>query len=281
MITISNDILSVEISELGAELQHVVYNGKQMLWNGDPAVWSGIAPIMFPICGGLKDDRFTYKKKSYTLTKHGFAKKSVFTVEQQSKTSATLLLSSSPETLAQYPWEFELRVTYSLSGKRLHVHYDVTNCSEDTMITAIGSHEAYACPDGIENYDILFEKEETLDALPLNGNLLMRKTYRVLFESRTLPLFEKYFDIDALVFADVKSRFVTLRNRIDGRQISISFPGMDNLLLWHKPQGKYICIEPWSGLPSFEDTAEELTAKESMEQVLPGEHLVRSHDIFF
>ena len=63
MITLKNKDLTVTVNELGAELKSVRCDGMEYLWNGDPAFWSGTAPMLFPICGTLKEDRFTYQGK--------------------------------------------------------------------------------------------------------------------------------------------------------------------------------------------------------------------------
>ena len=68
----------VEISPLGAELQSVSAGGVQKLWSGDKRVWSGRAPILFPFCGGLKNDGYFYNGARYDMPKHGFARKAFF-----------------------------------------------------------------------------------------------------------------------------------------------------------------------------------------------------------
>ena len=99
MVTIKNDVITAEINTLGAELNSIKVNGEDRLWSGDPAFWTGKAPVLFPICGGLKDDKFTYNGKEYTLNKHGFAKFKEFEVEKTTKNSAVFLLKSDEETL--------------------------------------------------------------------------------------------------------------------------------------------------------------------------------------
>jgi len=46
MITISNDKLSVIVSEKGAELQSLQYNGLEYLWQAE-ASWPKHAPVLF------------------------------------------------------------------------------------------------------------------------------------------------------------------------------------------------------------------------------------------
>lgn len=281
MVILSNNSLYAEIAEKGAEIRKVTLDGNDRMWNGDPAYWSSVSPVLFPICSGLPDDKFTFSGKEYTLGKHGFARESVFEVESKSNSSATFLLKDTPETLIKYPWHFELRVTYTLVGNNINVSYDVKNTSDNTMYYSIGSHEAYLCKDGIEDYDIIFEREETLSAYQLDGSLLTNNKTPIIKNSKVLPLYDKYFKIDALVFKDVKSRFVTLRNRKTGEETSVKFDGFDYLVLWHKYGAPYMCIEPWAGICNSVGGTNDITQKEGIIKLNSGENNILKHTIYF
>lgn len=281
MITLKNTELSVNISELGAEIKSITVDGKERLWDGDPAFWSGTAPVLFPICGGLPNDRFTYNGKEYTMPKHGFARQQNFKVEKLNDLSATFLLESNPETLKMYPWDFEFRITYSLMNKRIKIDYDIKNLSEDTMYASVGAHEAHACPGGIEDYDIIFERNETLNSCGLEGNLISNELIPVIKDTDTLPLYEKYFEIDALIFKDLKSRSAKLRNRKTGESLTVEFNGFDYLLLWTKPKAEYICIEPWTGIPPMVNSGCDITEKEGITAIEKRSSFSRSHSIYY
>ena len=145
-IKISNDILDVTLSTQGAEIISVKKGGEELIWQADPAVWKCHAPLLFPICGGLKEDRFIYGGKSYTLPKHGFARALEYEPEAVTASSAVFLLKSDAETRKSYPFDFELRVIYELIGNELDVTYKVKNTTDGDMYFSIGSHEAYSCP---------------------------------------------------------------------------------------------------------------------------------------
>ena len=281
MVILKNDSLTVEISEKGAEIRRLTFKGKDRFWSGDPKVWGGVAPVLFPICGGLRDNKFTLSGREYELVKHGFAKLMDFSVESVTDRAATFLLTETEETLKSYPWNFEFRVTYILKDSSLKIEYDVKNTSDTVMYAAVGGHEGYACNEGIEDYDIIFEKEETLKAHPVIGTAIARECETVLLESKTLPLHDKYFDVDALVFSDIKSRFLTLRNRKTGEKVSVEFNGFDYLLIWTKPGAKYICIEPWTCLPAFVDDNYAIEEKLGMTAISPNEHFYKERIIYF
>lgn len=279
MVTLKNERVEVQISEMGAEIRKMTLDGNDVMWSGDPAVWSGVAPIMFPICGGFKTDEYTFEGRQYTMQKHGFARTTAFTVEESGYGYATLLLTADDGTRAQYPWDFELRVTYRLHGTALDVTFRVDNCSETTMLFAIGSHEGYATPEGIEEYDVIFPEKETLRAYALEGNLLKHEATTLMKDGNVFPLYEKYFEVDALVFKDLKSRSVTLRHRPTGREITIDFPEKDYFLMWHKYMSRYICLEPWGGIPSYVDEEQDLAKKEGMRRLPAGESYTVTHTI--
>ncbi len=281
MVTIKNSIMTIEIATLGAEIKRITVNGEDKLWNGDPAFWQGTAPVLFPICGGLPDDKFTYNGKEYTQPKHGFARFFEYEVESITDTSAVFLLRSNEETLKSYPWDFEFRITYTISGATVKIDYSAKNISNDTMYASMGGHEAYACPEGIEEYDIIFNKKETLNACELDGSLIASNTYPVIKDTDTLPLYNSYFEIEALVFKDLKSRSATLRNRKTGKSVTVEFNGFDYLLLWTKPNAGYICIEPWAGIPPMVGADNDITKKEGINKISSGEELTLTHTIYF
>lgn len=281
-ITVKNDFLTVDISTLGAEIQRVQGKaGTEFLWNGDKTVWDGRAPILFPICGGLKDDKYVFAGKEYTMYKHGFIKNKHFTVHKAEDTKAELVCYSDEETRKEYPFVFAFWVIFELHGNSLTVSYKVENKSENTMYFSVGAHEAYACPDGIERYSVVFEKEETLDSYILDGNLLENRTVRVMEHDTEFPLKYEYFKVDALVFKHIQSRRVTLVHKDSSKKVTVSFPGHDYFLLWTKPTGRYICIEPWCGIPDGVDSGFDFVHKEGILSLDAGKTYTAEHTITF
>lgn len=75
-VLIENEQLRALISEHGAELTSLVEkNGsREYLWNGDAKYWKRHAPVLFPIEGKLKDDKYFVEGKEFHMTQHGFAR---------------------------------------------------------------------------------------------------------------------------------------------------------------------------------------------------------------
>lgn len=273
--------IKITIKKLGAEIQSITKSGRQILWDGNPKYWSGHAPVLFPICGSVKDDKYIFNGKEYSLPQHGFARKSLFEIESSTTNSATFLLRSNKYTLLVYPFEFELRITYTLANNRVNIEYSILNLSETIMYFSIGAHEAYSCPTGIEDYDIIFPQREILDSLILEGPLTTDKTKRIIEESNTLPLLQRYFKDNTLIFKNLKSKSVTLRNRKTDESIKVNFEGFNYLLFWTIPGAPFICIEPWCGLPDNVNSDYDFTNKEGILKANPKETVTKTHSIFF
>ncbi|MBR4973817.1 MAG: aldose 1-epimerase family protein [Clostridia bacterium] len=279
MLTLKNEFLTVKLNELGAEIKSIVCADTEYIWEGKKEVWAGSCPLLFPICSGLKDDKYILAGKEYTMQKHGYARFKTFEVENITDSSVVFLHKSDDETKVSFPFDYELRVSYTLIDKTVKIDYSVKNMSANTMYFSIGSHEGYYTPEGIEDYDIIFPQKETLDSYVLYGNLLSNQKLPIIKDSEVLPLYDKYFTIDALVFKDMKSRSATLRNRKTGKAIRVDFPDCPYFLLWHKPNSPYICLEPWAGISDIVGSSYDITEKEGIISLEAGKEYINKHSV--
>lgn len=265
MITIQNAAMQVQISPFGAELQSVIMNGRERLWQGDPAVWSGRAPVLFPVAGGFLNDRYAWQDQTYQMPKHGFAKLRAFDILRQDERSVSLQLATREPN---YPFDYRLIVTYALPTAdtgALRVTYRVENHGDGDMMYGLGAHEGFSCPEGIEAYALTFEADDVLHHSVLSGSQITHGQRDYVLTNRTLTLHSGLFVPDALVFATLQSRSVTLHNALNAQTVRVDFADFPVLLLWQKPGAKYLCIEPWINPPEYTDHDGELRHK-------PGAH---------
>lgn len=280
IIKIGNDKLMAEIETKGAELMRV-YNaeGKDFLWNGDARFWARRAPVLFPICGGMKDDSYTLGGKAYTMPKHGFCRDAEFAVESQTENEAVFYIEKTEERYAYFPFDFRFYIKYKITDGTLEVHYIVDNLGKDTMYFSVGSHEAYACPEGIEEYHIEFEKEEKLTSLVIEDNLIRPKTVVISEGTTVLPLKYEYFTVDALCFRNLESKKLWL---VGGdRRIEISWDDFEFVLFWTKPNAPFICVELNCGTDDFEGTDGCIETKEGIITLEGGKRFHRVHSMRF
>ncbi len=278
-LILKNEKITAIFSTKGAELLSLKKEGKEKIWIGDPDVWGAHAPLLFPICGGLKEDKYIYDNQEYTLLKHGYIRHLEFELESQSETQLVFLHCSDDETLKQFPFHYELRVIYTLEDSALKIDYNVKNLDEKCMYYSIGGHEGYYCPEGIEEYSVIFEQPEMLDSSILNGNLLEYQTINVGVNTCELPLKYEYFAVDALVFLNLKSKKLSLLNRKSEEKIELEFEGHDYFLLWTKPGANYICLEPWCGCPDFVDSDYDFVNKRGVLNLGANEEQTKTHRI--
>ena len=280
-IFLKNNNLTVKISTLGAEIQSLKKSEKEYIWEGNPDIWEGHSPILFPICEKLADNKFIIDGKEFSLNMHGFAKKSVFEIEKSIDTEVIFLLKESSDTLKHYPFHFELRIIYTLKNDSIHIKYSVTNTDTKTMYFSIGAHEAYACDGGIENYSLVFDTCESFETLLLNDGFLNHKVQKITDDSCELPLKYSYMEFDTLIFSNLKSKTVKLKNNITGDTVAIDFSDFKNLLLWTIPNAQYICIEPWNGLPDYVDSNHNIAEKTDIISLSGGHVFECVHTLTF
>lgn len=279
---IENGGLSVIIDERGAQLRSVRLKGCEYLWQGDPAYWEDQSPLLFPYVGRFTEGKYTYNEVEYYLPIHGFAKESDFQVTEKGPARIVLELCSSPSTLEVYPCCFRLLVTYEIpeepSGTdTLSVTYQVENLSDEMMCFGIGGHPGFNVPleDGLsfEDYLLTFSRPHTptrvghTEACFLSG---IDAPFPLEHET-DLPLHHDMFDEDAIVLKDMADT-VTLHSTKGSRSVTMRYPHLPYLGLWHAPgtDAPYLCIEPWSSLPSRQDIIEEFFCKSDLIRLEPG-----------
>lgn len=279
---IRNEHLTVTASTLGAELQSVTSaGGTEFLWYGDEAIWSGRAPLLFPICSGLKNDTYTYGGKAYNMKKHGFGKFRDFSGEKLDDHTLCFTLCADEETKTQYPFDFVLRVLYTLDGNTIHVRYEVQNPADTPLYFSIGAHEAYYCPEGIEEYAIEFDAPQTLDSYLGKDGVLTTEFERVAENSTRLPLKEAFFEGKSLIFQDLAFHKAALVHAGSGKRITVDFPDATYFVLWTIPGAPYICLEPWNGICDVADAGYALEEKAGIICVAPGQTETISHSVTF
>ena len=114
-MALENDALSVRVSSKGVELQSVVRDRVERMWCADPAVWGRHAPLLFPLIGRLRDGWYAHEGERVEAPMHGFCRDREFAAERVSGTHARFETASDAGTRAVYPFDFRLRVDFSLS----------------------------------------------------------------------------------------------------------------------------------------------------------------------
>lgn len=262
----------------GAQLNSLTKNGREYLWQGDPDFWAGQAPVCFPIVGVLPDGKAKAFGKACNMKRHGVARINPFEVFEQQKNSVTFVQKSSEETKKQFPFDYELKIKYTIVGDTVTNEYMITNTGNEKLPFVIGGHPAFNCPvdedECFEDYYVIFDRKQTLFALRPDvetGLIDVTKRYPVLNNARRIEMNHKIFEKDALVFDNIKSKSVTLIGK-NGRGVRVDFQDMSNLLIWSAVgNAPFVALEPWTGISSCSDESEIFENKRGMTILDPDE----------
>lgn len=263
----------------GAQLNSLTKGSTEYLWQGDGKYWAGQAPVCFPITGVLVDSKAKAFGKPCEMKRHGVARINPFEVCEQHKNSVTLVQKSSEQTRRQFPFDYELKIKYTIVGDTVTNEYIVTNTGKDKMPFVIGGHPAFNCPidkdEKFEDYKVIFDKPVTKPCLRPDhqtGIVDVAKTYDVMNCGDTLELKHDLFEEnDALIFENCDAKSATLIGK-NSKGIKIEFQDMNNLLVWSAVgNAPFVALEPWMGISNCTDEDDVFENKRGMIILEPDE----------
>jgi galactose mutarotase-like enzyme len=275
IVTISNTTLTATINTLGAELISLVKNNKNYIWNIDETYWDKTSPVLFPIVGRLKNDSYSFNGKTYQLPRHGFARNMEFSFDKKSDYQVIFELNETEETKAIYPFSFKLLMAYTLMENELVIEYFVRNQSDEVLPFSIGAHPAFAISENFENYSLEFNAADTFETHHLENESFIGKTTLVDTKNNAIALNYALFEKDALVFKQLNSNEVTLKNN-DKAILKVNYDHFPYLGIWTKQNAPFLCIEPWCGLADGINHNGNLEEKEGMNHLPAGEDFLRA-----
>lgn len=245
-------------------------NGKEILYldterftHPDLSIRGGI-PILFPICGNLPDNTYTYQGKEYHLKQHGFARDlpwQVISQETLDAASISLVLFSSDRTLAVYPFHFELAFTYKIKGNTLEIRQRYTNHGSETMPFSTGLHPYFLTTDKTQlSFQIpacQYQDQRTKEIKTFKGN------------------FDFNNDEIDIAFSNLTSKTATVIDASRQLQLDLNYGSetcevYSKLVFWTLKGKDFYCLEPWSAARNALNTGENLILlppKDSLEIV--------------
>lgn len=288
MLTIQNNDFKVSVNLIGAELSsfYSIHSKTEYIWKADNSIWGSTAPVLFPIIGLLKDGFFIYKGVKYFIPKHGFIRNNKdLKVEQHLSDQLTLSFQYSEETKKMFPFEFRFEITFRLINNELEVSHKVYNLSStEAMYFSVGGHPAFNCPffenESYDDYFIEFEQTENSN----RWNVLSDGTIHPISEdyledSSKISLTHSLFSKDALIFKDLKSKKVKLKSNKHSTDVELTFNDFEYLGIWAKPEGDFVCIEPWLGISDSSQSNHLIEEKEGMISLLPNNDFISKYKI--
>ncbi len=264
--TVKNEFYTLTVSTLGAELISLKSaDGEEYIWQGADGFWQDHAPLLFPVCGRLKDQKYTSGGTEYLMDAHGFLKNSEFAVATKEGGQITMSLSSNEETKKVYPFDFNAMATYTLDGDKITFSFKITNTGKCEMPYMFGWHPGFNLPtgDGLDINDYRLDFGENVSKLNWfylqNGAFVCPTPKEYPIENNSYVLCEdEIYKNDTMIFTAHENK---LSMYADGHPYKLELSWSENLpylCIWKDEfnAAKFICLEPWSSVPNDGETAE-------------------------
>ena len=227
--------------------QELLYLDEERYADPTKTVRGGV-PILFPICGNLPDDTYSYQGEEYKLVQHGFARNlpwEVIATNTDDCASITLSLKSDESTLAVYPFACEVVFTYELRGNSLKILQAYTNHSDADMPFSAGFHPYFEVGDK-QKLEIDIPGTEYFSNVTKSKN-----TFSGNFD----------FELDEIdaAFIPVSKNYSSFSE--SGNKITLKYDDFFSTIVFWTRKGKdFICLEPWSAPRNAINTGEKLTS---------------------
>jgi len=215
--------------------QEILYMDWERFANPEKSVRGGI-PILFPICGDLPDNQYTYNGQTYRLNRHGFARDFPWQVTNQQtdkEAALTLTLNSNDDTRTVYPFDFEVSFTYRLKGNRLIIDQTYRNDSQQAMPFSSGLHPYFWVSDKTQ-------MQLDIPASQYQDNL-----------TQQTHSFQERFDfnqdeIDAQ-FRPLSRQLTSIAFPERGIKVELTFSSdYSTVVFWTLKGHDFVCLEPWT-----------------------------------
>jgi galactose mutarotase-like enzyme len=136
-------------------------------------------------------------------------------------------------------------------------------------VFCVGAHPAFNIPfyehEDFSDYYLEFSSNEILEKHLLNSEgYFTGMTEKVVTDSNRINLHPALFKSDALVFKNLTSREILIKNHKTPNFISVSFPEFTSLGIWAPVGAPFVCIEPWLGYADNQGELKEFRMKEGI-----------------
>lgn len=245
MIVLASTDYYVKIELDGGQISRFKDEGTDIeyIFHGDKKHWSYTTPTLFPIVGKSYDNRYHFGNKTTEMKQHGFMRDVKFNLVKHKDKTAVLEFTANEDTLSKFPYDFTMRISYTLEGNKLLVEYEITNNGDTVMPYNFGLHPAFSCPlsedKTFSDYSLTFSSPQKLKGIGprVNDGLVSE-----------IPLsYEGFEEENTWIYHNVTSSQVGFSDGEHG--VNVSVVGYPLVGVWTNinTQSPFICIEPWQG----------------------------------
>lgn len=221
----------------------------------------GGIPVLFPFPNRIRGGRFQFLGQTYALpcndnsqrnAIHGFSPRVAWRVLSASTDSAKLsfrISQDAPESMAHWPGDGELTLTWQLKPTTLSCHAEVRNFSKSELPFGLGFHPYFCVSEADDAVQVHAQSRwELQDCLPTGKKLTLDDDSDLRQPRRVggLKLDDVYADLD--IPSDGKTLGLVSRLiRRDGNVINIrTTRDFRELVVFTPPHGMAVCLEPYT-----------------------------------
>lgn len=230
------------VPDRGALVSHFEVDGASILYldratYADPSknVRGGI-PVLFPVCGPLREGSFQVDGMTYSMKQHGLARQLPWRMvgaDTGECAALELELVSTPQTLSQYPFEFQVLFRFEVRDGRLLLRQTYRNRSQLEMPVQFGFHPYFQVSDKTQ---LRFDIPAT--------RYLDNKTNKQGDFSNRFDFAQEEID---WTFPGLTSSRASVADRARGIQLELEYDEHFPYLVFWSLRGKdFVCPEPWS-----------------------------------
>ena len=278
---LTNNILTIEVAEHGAEMTSLTKGGREYLWTGDERFWNRQAPILFPSVGKPYNNEIHVNGTAFPLHQHGYARDSEFEVLASDNDHELRLRMLENEFSKSYPYRLGLEVCYRMEGSVAGAAWTVKNLDDKEAFFQIGGHPGFLLPDFdpesmVNGYVRLYNKNGELVAPTLTSDIddgcRVPRSSKVMLLQET-PLMPDTFSHDALIIEEGQVTKVELWDRHCQPVLNVDCPQADAYGIWapHKKGCPFVCLEPWCGICDSKGFADDISKRTYIHRLAPGE----------
>lgn len=288
MKTLSNENITIQVSEHGAELTSIVAGGNEYLWQADPRFWARHSPVLFPFVGRVWNNTYRYKGREYSMGQHGFARDMDFQLSYEEDNAVVYSLESNEQTMEKYPFHFVLEIGYRLKGNCIEVLWNVQNTGDEVLPFQIGAHPAFYYRD----LDLMSDDRGYLDfgpghrrleyICPVEKGCVSHQSHTLDLPDGKMSVTTSTFACDTYIFENSQLKRIALLDKQQRPYLALTFQS-PLVAVWSPsaacPDVPFICLEPWYGRCDSVGYTGSLAKREWMQLLSPGKSFNASYTI--
>jgi len=211
----------------------VLYLDASTLADPGKNVRGGI-PVLFPSPGVIPGGTYAVDGREVSMRRHGFARDLAWEVRAHERSRATLALASSEQTLREFPWRFEARLTVTLEGPALRLTFAAENRDTRPMPLHLGYHPYFHVP----------QANKAATRLDAQATRAWDNRAQAAVPYTGLDLTGPEVDLHLL---DPSRPGTTLTRGPGQRPVELSWsPSFQTLVVWTLAGRDFVCVEPWT-----------------------------------